>query len=309
VRLEEDVQDQRKARASEPMAFSWRGPHRVRCEACADAADDKAKAQQRYESTRVVRARLVQAARFRPSVLRLVGADLLAHPQAALLIFDAVRLFRHVEVASEASAVVDWTDLDLRRMKDLKRVDVALYGPDAATHDAHCGIPGAFAAMQRGLERLRTQPTIAVGAYAILHDARLVPAFAEAWERGALPGEPRFRLSPKGGSLDELIECAQALPFGSARAALLAVLPRCLYEPEGLTMDTDAASTIPVKDTPAQQQLHCGRSMPYQPCGSDPIGVFEACQEGVQPCAISGCRGTAVGWQSTVRSKRWTVNI
>ena len=166
------------------------------------------------ESTRVVRARLVEAARYRPSVLRLVGADLLAHPQAALLIYDAVRLFPHVEVAGEASAVVDWSDLDLRRLKDLRRLDVALYGPDAATHDAHCGIPGAFAAMLRGVERVRAETTIAVGAYAIVHEARWIPAFAAAWSSGDLPGAPRFRLSARGSSVEELVQCAQALPPG-----------------------------------------------------------------------------------------------
>ena len=82
---------------------------------------------------------------------------MLAHPQSALLVYDALRLFRRVEIAGEASPVVDWSDLDLRRLKDLQRMDVVLYGPDAATHDAHCGIPGAFAAMQRGVERLRSQ--------------------------------------------------------------------------------------------------------------------------------------------------------
>ena len=230
-RVHESVADQQRESTGQPMTFTWHGPHRVRCDACGDPAADKANGQQPFESTRVVRARLVEAARYRPAVVRLVGADLLAHPQAALLIYDALRLFRRVEVAGEASAVVDWSDLDLRRLKDLQRIDVALFGPDAATHDAHCGIPGAFAATLRGVERLRAQTQVPVGAYAILHDARWVPAFAEAWSRGGLPGEPRFRLSARGAALDELVQCARALPPGPAQAALLAVVPRCLVEP------------------------------------------------------------------------------
>jgi MoaA/NifB/PqqE/SkfB family radical SAM enzyme len=308
VRVEEDVKDQKTGRTSAPMVFTWRGPHRVRCEACADAADDRSKAQPRYASTRVVRARLVQAARYRPSVVRLVGADLLAHPQAALLIYDALRLFRRVEVAGEASAVVDWSDLDLRRLKDLQRLDVALYGPDAATHDAHCGIPGAFAAMLRAVERLRTDTKIPVGAYAIVHDARWVPGFAEGWNRGALPGEPRFRLSARGSSLDDLVQCAVALPPGPARSALVAVLPRCVSEPEGLAVESDGGNAASIRGN-APQQIECGRSVPYHPCGSDPIGAFETCQVGVESCARAGCVGTAVGWQSTARSKRWTMSI
>ena len=309
LRLEEDVKDQKAGRASEPMVFAWRGPYRVRCEACADAPHEKSKAPLPYESTRVVRARLVQAARCRPSVLRLVGADLLAHPQAALLIYDALRLFPHVEVAGEASAVVDWSDLDLRRVKDLKRIDVALYGPDATTHDAHCGIPGAFAAMLRGVERLRTETKIKVGAYAILHDARCVPAFAEAWSRGGLPGEPRFRLSARGASLDELVRCAHALPPGKARSGLMAMLPRCLCEQAGLAIEIDGENATSMNGNSPQRTFHCGRSVAYQPCGSDPIGAFEACDEGAASCAISGCLGTPVGWQSTARAKRWMASL
>lgn len=307
MRVEESVKDQVSRHSPETMVFSWRGPHGVRCEACADAADEGSKVQQPYESTRVVRARLVEAARCRPSLLRLVGADLLAHPQATLLIYDALRLFRRVEVAGEASPVVDWSELDLRHLKDLQRIDVALYGPDAATHDAHCGIPGAFAALLRGIEYLRGKTQIPVGAYAILHDAHLAPAFAQAWNLGALPGEPRFRLSARGSSVDELVECARMLPLGQARSALLALLPRCLRESGGLEIDDENATAVTLNQP--QQRIQCGRIVPYQPCGSDPIGAFETCHEGAQSCAISGCLGTPAGWQSAARSKRWMASL
>jgi MoaA/NifB/PqqE/SkfB family radical SAM enzyme len=302
-RVRETVAKQQRPSESQPMSFTWRGPRRVRCEACGDTAPDRPNAQHPYESTRVVRARLVQAARYRPSAVRLVGADLLAHPQAAGLIYDALRLFRRVEVAGEASPVIDWSDLDLRRLKDLQRIDLALYGPDAPTHDAHCGIPGAFAAMLRASERLR-QAKIAVGAYAILHDARWVPAFAEAWERGSLPGEPRFRLSAAGSSLDELVRCAKALPPGPSQTALVALLPRCLCRHEGLALGSDGES-----NEPPRQVIRFGRSMPYYPCGSDPSGAFETCAEGIETCNIPGCPGTALGWQSTARTQQWSRSL
>lgn len=305
-RMREDVATQRASRASEPMVFAWVGPRRIRCEAC---ADDPSTALSSHESTRIIRARLVQAARYRPGVLRLVGADLLAHPQAAGLLFDAVRLFPHVEVAGEASAVVDWSEQDLKRLKNLSRIDVALYGPDAAAHDAHCGIPGAFAAMQRAVERLRKSTNIPLGSYAILHDESQVPGFAEAWSRGTLPGQPRFRLSARGGSLDDLVQCMRNLPAGKARNALAAVLPRCLCEQEGITIEGGRGSETSIEANTPQQAFHFGRSVPYRACGSDPIGAFEACGEGAESCAIPGCPGTAVGWQSAARAKRWTVNI
>lgn len=306
ARVHESVQDQQARRATEPMVFAWHGPHRVRCEACADAAPDAEASRTPYESTRVIRARLVQAAQHRPSVLRLVGADLLAHPQAALLIYDALRLFPRVRIAGEASPIVDWSELDLRRIKDLDRIDVALYGPDAASHDAHCGIPGAFAALQRAVEHVRAHTQIAIGAYAILHDARGVAAFAEAWQRGALPGAPAFRLSARGSSLDELAECARTLPPGAARAALVAVLPRCVSDRVGLQSNSMGEPTGALHHGTAEQTIRCGRSMPSQPCGSDPIGAFEACDETMDACGVSGCPGTAIGWHTTARSERWS---
>lgn len=299
ARLRDDVEQQQAPVPSEVMAFAWRSPRRVRCDACAavDVADGGS--DNGTESTRVIRARMVEAARYRPAVFRLVGADLLAHPEAARLLYDAVRLFPAVEVAGEASPVVDWTDLDLRRIKDLARFDVAIYGPDANAHDAHCGIPGSFAATMRAVERLRADAGITVGSYAILHDAAAVARYAAAWNEGALPGPPRFRLSEDGGSLDELIEAAATLPAGPVREALTAVLPRC---------DGAAVGTFPEQQRVRQRVIKCGRSVTYRPCGSDPVGAFESCQGGEDSCAASDCPGTAVGWRSTARSKRWTVN-
>jgi len=299
VRVQEDVEEQQALRPTAPMVFAWRGPRRVRCEACGDAAEDSADGQELAASTRVIRARLVEAARYRPAVLRLVGADLLAHQHGAQLIYDALRLFARVEVAGEASPVVDWSELDLRRLKDLQRFDVALYGWDAATHDAHSGIPGAFAATMRAVERLRGEARVPVGAYAVLHDATAVAGFAAAWADGSLPGEPRFRLSARGGSLDALAEVASELPKGAVRDALEALLPRCGAAGEG-----SRAATANV----AQQAIVRGKSVAHRPCGSDPVGAFEACRDGEDICAASGCPGVAVGWRSTARSKRWTAN-
>ncbi|MFN8643481.1 MAG: hypothetical protein U0802_18135, partial [Candidatus Binatia bacterium] len=293
ARVAESVAAQRAAAPAAPMAFSWSGPRRLTCAACGDA-DPAAEP----ESTRAIRARLVQAARQRPAILRLVGADLLAHPRAAELIADALRLFPHVEVAGEASAVAEWTDFDLRRLRELRRFDVALYGPDAASHDAHSGVAGSFAATLRAAQRVHARANLRVGTYAILHDAREVPAYATAWAEGQLPGEPRFRLSGSGGSLDALIEAAQALPAGRARAALLAVLPRCLAQEAGLASD-DAAGA---EDT---RRFAHGRSVRYDPCGSDPRGAFAPCASGAAPCAIPGCPGRAVGWHHTDRAQRW----
>jgi MoaA/NifB/PqqE/SkfB family radical SAM enzyme len=299
VRVGESVSAQQGVEPSGTMVLSWRGPRRVRCEACADEHPTLA-----LEKTRPVRARLVEAARFRPALLRLVGAELLAHPAAAALLFDAVRLFPRVECAGEGSAVVGWSDVDLRRLKDLRRIDLAFYGPDAASHDAHCGIPGSFAATLRGVERLREQTSIAVGAYAIVHDARAVPLFVEAWSRGELPGEPRFRLAADGSSLEKLVECAGRLPAGAARSALLAVLPRCLCEQAGVGIED--GTTVGSGDGAGPAFTFAfGRRVEYAPSGSDPVGAFGSCGNDGNTCSVSGCPGTALGWQRNARSEPW----
>jgi hypothetical protein len=312
-RVEENVAAQQSTPASGTMVLSWRGPRRVRCDACADihpSASGHPTARELAtagpESTRVVRAKRVEAARFRPALLRLVGAELLAHPNAAALLFDAVRLFPRVQCAGEGSAIAKWSDLDFRRLKDLRRIDVAYYGPDATSHDGHCGIAGSFAATLRGVERLR-EHSIAVGAYAIVHDARAVPLFADAWSRGELPGPPQFRLAADGSSLDDLIECARRLPSGEARSALLAVLPRCLCAEAGLTVD-DRADSESGPDAHPPFGVAFGRRVPYAPRGSDPIGTFASCGEDGNACIVTGCPGTATGWQRNARSERWMLD-
>jgi len=311
-RVQENVAAQRNVQPSGTMVLSWRGPRRLRCDGCADghpatsghptAGDSTAGP----ESTRTVRARLVEAARFRPAVLRLVGAELLAHPNAAALLFDAVRLFPHVECAGEGSAVVKWSDVDLRRLKDLRRIDVALYGPDATSHDAHCGIAGSFAATLRGVERLRAQTSIPIGAYAIIHDPRAIPRFVDSWSRGELPGEPRFRLAAEGSSLEDVVECVRRLPAGAARSALSAVLPRCLCDEAGLEL-ADRDSVEAERDEPAFG-VAFGRRVAYVPRGSDPVGTFASCSDDGNACTVIGCPGTPIGWQRNPRSERWMLD-
>ena len=301
ARVEENVAAQQSVPSSGTMVLAWRGPRRVRCDTCADTRPGAGEhAMAGPEPTRVVRARLVEAARFRPAVLRLACAELLAHPNAAALLFDAIRLFPRVECAGEGSAIVKWSDVDLRRLKDLARIDVAFYGPDATSHDAHCGIAGSFAATLRGVERLREKTSIEVGAYAVIHDARAIARFVEAWSRGELPGEPRFRLAADGSSLDDVLESARRLPAGAARAALLAVLPRCLCEEAGLdehrSVESAAGEAFGVA---------FGRRIAYAPRGSDPVGAFARCNDDGNACTVSGCPGTAIGWQRNARSERW----
>ena len=147
---------------------------------------------------------------------------------------------------------------------------------------------------------LRARGLHLLDARAIVHDARSVPLFAEAWSRGDLPGEPRFRLAAEGGSLDELVECARSLAAGAARSALLAVLPRCVCEQAGIAVDDGAESRK------SEFGVAFGRRVEHAPCGSDPVGAFATCGDDGNACAVIGCPGTALGWQRSARSERWT---
>lgn len=300
ARVQETVSQQLGLPRSGTMVLSWRGPRRLGCDACGDQ-DPIAEP----ESTRVIRARLVDAARHRPAVLRVAGAELFAHPSAAELLFDAVRLFPRVECAGEGSPIASWRDVELSRLKPLHRVDVPLYGPDATTHDGHCGLPGSFAATLQAIARLREQTSIAVGTYAVLHDAASVRPFAEAWSRGELPGAPRFRLSARGSSLEPLVECARELPPGALRTALLAVLPRCMCEAAGLGVN-DASAIGRSEPEGPWFGVAFGQPIDWTPCGSDPVGEFASCEK--ESCVAHGCPGMARGWERETRSERWMLN-
>jgi len=131
-----------------------------------------------------------------------------------------------------------------------------------------------------------------------------VAAFAEAWRRGELPGEPYFRLSERGASLDELADAARALPVGAARAALRRVLPRCVASAAGLDDDDDQAAG----GADAARAVRWGRRVAHHAGAADPLGNFVACTDEAGTCGAAGCPGTAVGWHNTARATRWTVN-
>jgi MoaA/NifB/PqqE/SkfB family radical SAM enzyme len=235
------------------------------------------------ESTRDVRIRLVRAAQHGPATLRIAGGGTLAHPQVADLLREATRLqLPRIEVAGEASGLDAAGDMELRRLRGLTRLDVALFSPDPATHDAIVGRAGAFDAALRVIDRLGALvPSIEVGAYAVLRSHEDVAAFAEAWDAGELPGAPFFRLAPRGGSLVALARAAEALGAGAARDALAAVLPRVLLDrPDHVRPAPEA--------TPAWGEIPDAHRAPS---GSDRYGCYTQRLADTDP-------GHAVGWSA-----------
>jgi hypothetical protein len=211
----------------------------------------------------------------------------MAHPDFVPLVRDAVRLpFVAVELSGEASRLGELSDSDLAGLKGVRRVDAALYGPDAASHDAHAGVAGAFVATLEGLSRVSAVAGVPTGAYAVVHDASQVDGFAAAWARGALPGPPGFRLSPRGGSLDDLATAAAAPGAGEAGKALAALLPPCLV-PGDRTEDAKPREERP--QGPWNGEEVAGT-------GSGRFGRFVACSRASGCAASVRCPGIAEGW-------------
>src|SRR5262249_34457877 len=105
-------------------------------------------------------------------------------------------------------------------------------------------------------------------------------------------------------ALEELVECARRLPAGAARSALLAVLPHCLCKNAGIDVDERTS----VRSSGTQFGVGFGRRIEWVPCGSDPVGAFTSCGDGGTACAVTGCPGTALGWQRSARSERWMLD-
>jgi len=232
---------------------------------------------------------MVQLAQEGAPRIRIASAASLAHPHAAELLRDATRLsFSEVEICGEGSALADFEDVSLRRLRrKINRLDVALYGPDAKRHDAHMNREGSFAETLNGVERLQTFARLSAGAYAVLHNADWLADYAKAWENAELPGTPTFRLSERGGSLDELADFARELGPGSCYDALAQVLPACILE-----RDED------LKPSTSWEKLYGNTITRPEHSGSDRIGRFTPCPNCKESGAKERCPGIAVGWTS-----------
>ncbi len=269
--------------ASPAIGIVFGGPSRVPNPITGDPGPTE------HEGSRAIRIRMVRASQEGADVLRIASAGSLAHPDVAELLRDATRLaIPRVEVAGEASGIMDVEDVALRRLRRrITRFDVALYGPDAARHDAYLEREGAFEAALTTVGRLKSFARLQAGTYAILHDAADVSDYAAGWESGELPGEPQFRLAQSGDSLDALADVAKTLGEGDAQDALARVLPVCLLERRD-----------DVEPSLSWDALH-GDS-PTQPphSGSDIVGMFQPCPAAKGCEHAANCPGLAEGWTS-----------
>ena len=237
---------------------------------------------ERDEPTRDVRVRVVRAAATGARAVA-IGPPSLAHPAAPELIRECARLgFDEVTVAGEGSPIARWTPAALRGVRGVAAVELALFGPDRARHDARAGFTGAWDAAFAGIAALSDHAAVPARAYAVLSHPDEWPAYAAAWDAGALPGPPALRLSPSGGSLARLADVNAALPPGPARAAARALLPLCL-------------NGIPLKNPPPPVFTDAPGFVPATDA-TGPVGRLTPCPAAVRCPLGAACAGLPEGW-------------
>ena len=231
------------------------------------------------EPTRSARVRLVRAAQVGAPLLRIAGGAGLSHPAAPELLREAKRLSaQRVEVAGEASALDEWSDAQLRRLRGLTHFEAVFFGPDAATHDARVGRAGAWEAAQRGLARLARIASVPTGATVVVDE----PADLER-----LDGEVGVRLGASG-DLDALAAAAENVS-ASVRDVVAAVIPPCLLE-RPAAVEPARAATMAWGEEPTEWR---------KPSAEDRLGAYDPCSRAAECAAASRCPGLAAGWSST----------
>lgn len=209
------------------------------------------------EATRDVRRRLVAAAMCRPETLRVVGAA--SHPARSDLLRELLRLsVSSVELCGVMDGLATLSGADQLRLRGFARIDAALLGSTAATHDAAVGRPGAFDAVKQ----LRN-----VTCYGIVRSAEEAAAFVST-------GVTDLRLAEPGGTLTSL----------SGIAALAPLIPPCL--------GGSGSSPPPAED------FHGSTPAGRQGCSTDRIGATTPCPHAARCSAADRCPGLAVGWDA-----------
>lgn len=256
----------------------WQGTTRLASE-LADAPNSAP------EPTRIVRQRLVQVAQYGARRLRVTGDAILTHPAALDLLAELPRLgIAQLELCTEGSVLAELTAAGLQALSCFEHVYVPLFAATAAGHNARVLHLDAFERTLRGAEVLSRDYGTQVSAFAVVANAEDAVAFADAWAQGALPGEPLFRLSEHGSSLDALFDALASLSHAPSRQALERLLPSCLR-------DAAAATGATALDALEPEFTHTLAPRAASAC--DRLGQFRSCA-----CGSVGCPGVALGWIS-----------
>lgn len=240
------------------------------------------------ETKRAIRIRLVRKSQEGVETLRITPPSLL-YPEIGALLRDVTRLsFPRVEICGDGAGLKQVPDVDLRRLRRrVSRFDVALMGPDAASHDRACGTPGGFEETLKTVERLKSFARVKAGAYGILSEDSELMGYHTAWEESILPGIPTFRLSHEGGDLSELAKRTESLPNGLTKEAIAALIPPCLLQRDDSIMP--GKSWDEVHGNVLETANHHWR---------DRIGQFSSCIVRDECSNRDRCPGIAANWSS-----------
>jgi len=239
------------------------------------------------EATRTIRKRLVKAAQHGSGQLRVASAASLAHPQVAELLAECRRLsIPEIEICGIGSALGSLSDREIRRLRGSTRFLFALYGPEATSHDPLIEA-GAFERSMEVAQRISELIKPEVGFFGVLRSPAQLLEFDRAWAGGELPGKPRYRLAPAGGSLHGL---AQALDqcTESTQEAVIPMVPPCLF--------SRATNVSPAPHAePAFGDIDAERR---KASACDVRGAYNSCPY-IKECArSSSCSGLAQGWST-----------
>ena len=256
----------------------WQGATRL-APALADAPSSSP------EATRIIRQRLVQVAQYGARRLRVTGDAILTHPAALDLLAELPRLgIAQLELCTEGSALAELSATGLQALSCFDHIYVPLFAATPAGHNARVLERDAFERTLGGAEVLSRDYGTRVSAFGVVASADDAAAFADAWANGSLPGEPLFRLSEQGSSLDDLLDACARVTHTASQRALPRSLPSCLRAAAAPTQDS-APDALEPEFT---HTLTLGA-----PSACDRLGRFRACG-----CGNSACPGVAVGWTS-----------
>ena len=237
------------------------------------------------ESTRIVRQRLVQVAQYGAKRLRVTGDSILTHPAALDLLAELPRLgIAELELCTEGSVLAELSAAGLQALSCFQHIYVPLFAATPAGHNARVLQLDAFERTLGGAEVLSRDYGTRVSAFGVVASADDAEAFAEAWAQGTLPGEPLFRLSERGSSLDALVDTFTRLTHAPSKQALGRLLPACLggerheQAPQSEELEPEFTHTLTAREASA-----CDRLGRFRPCS----------------CGNAGCPGVALGWSST----------
>jgi len=240
------------------------------------------------ESKRKIRVRLVRKSQEGVETLRIAPPSL-QYPEIGALLRDVTRLsFPKVEICGDGAGLKDVPDVDLRRLRRrVSKFDIALLGPDEATHDQATNTQGSFEDSMNSVKRLKSFARIQAGAYGIISDDSELKSYHDAWESGELPGQPGFRLSADGGNLDDLVSKAKKLDESATRDAIASHIPVCLM--------ARGKHIIPQK---SWDEVHGDVLERPEHHWRDRIGQFDSCILAGECTAKDRCPGIARGWKS-----------